>query len=102
SFATVKGIAVSADDELRAAVIERLMCDLAVDLETPALRPAGGQADAFTDELADLAALADAGLIEIEGRRITVTAEGRPFVRLVAAAFDAYLPQNRSRHSIAV
>ncbi|MEZ5785233.1 MAG: oxygen-independent coproporphyrinogen III oxidase, partial [Xanthobacteraceae bacterium] len=69
SFATVKGIAVSADDELRAAIIERLMCDLAVDLETPALRPAGGQADAFTDELADLAALADAGLIEIEGRR---------------------------------
>jgi oxygen-independent coproporphyrinogen III oxidase len=45
---------------------------------------------------------AAAGLITIEGSRITVTEEGRPFVRLVAAAFDAYLPQSRSRHSIAV
>lgn len=102
SFATVKGVAVSADDVLRGAIIERLMCDLSVDLEKPALRPIGAPDDGFAHEFADLRALADAGLIEIEGRRITVTEEGRPFVRLVAAAFDAYLPQNRSRHSIAV
>ena len=31
-----------------------------------------------------------------------VTEEGRPFVRLVAAAFDAYLPKNHKRHSVAV
>jgi oxygen-independent coproporphyrinogen-3 oxidase len=101
AFATVKGIAVSADDMLRAGIIERLMCDLAVDLDRlPGHSP--GDVDQFTRELADLDALAAAGMIEIEGRRITVTEEGRPFVRLVAAAFDAYLPQNRSRHSIAV
>jgi coproporphyrinogen III oxidase-like Fe-S oxidoreductase len=36
------------------------------------------------------------------GRQIVVTEKGRPFVRLVAAAFDAYLPQGQGRHSIAV
>jgi oxygen-independent coproporphyrinogen-3 oxidase len=101
AFATVKGIAVSADDVLRGAIIERLMCDLAVDLEAlPAGTPRG--AATFEHERADLDALSAAGLITIEGSRITVTEEGRPFVRLVAAAFDAYLPQGRSRHSIAV
>ena len=101
AFATVKGIAVSADDVLRGAIIERLMCDLAVDLEAlPAGAPRG--ASTFAHERADLDALAAAGLIMVEGSRITVTEEGRPFVRLVAAAFDAYLPQSCSRHSIAV
>ena len=101
AFATVKGIAVSADDELRGAIIERLMCDLAVDLA--ALPVAAAQAaPTFEYERAELDALAAAGLITIEGSRITVTEEGRPFVRLVAAAFDAYLAQSRSRHSIAV
>ena len=101
AFATVKGIAVSADDELRGAIIERLMCDLAVDLA--ALPVAAAEAaPTFEYERAELDALAAAGLITIEGSRITVTEEGRPFVRLVAAAFDAYLAQNRSRHSIAV
>lgn len=101
AFATVKGIAVSADDVLRGAIIERLMCDLTVDLEAlPIHAPPG--AVTFAHERADLDALAAAGLITIEGSRISVTEEGRPFVRLVAAAFDAYLPQSRSRHSIAV
>jgi coproporphyrinogen III oxidase-like Fe-S oxidoreductase len=35
-------------------------------------------------------------------RRIVVTEKARPFVRLVAAAFDAYLPQNHRRHSVTV
>jgi oxygen-independent coproporphyrinogen-3 oxidase len=101
ALATVKGITVSADDVLRGAIIERLMCDLAVDLEAlPPGAPRG--ASTFAHERADLDALAAAGLITIEGSRITVTEAGRPFVRLVAAAFDAYLPQSRSRHSIAV
>jgi oxygen-independent coproporphyrinogen-3 oxidase len=101
AFATVKGIAVSADDELRGAIIERLMCDLAVDLAALPV-PAPEATPSFAHERAELDALAAAGLITIEGSRITVTEEGRPFVRLVAAAFDAYLAQSRSRHSIAV
>jgi oxygen-independent coproporphyrinogen-3 oxidase len=102
AFATAKGVAVNADDKLRAAIIERLMCDLAVDLDRLPSRAGAPTALPFAQELADLEPLAAAGIVAIDGHRITVTDEGRPFVRLVAAAFDAYLPQNRSRHSIAV
>ena len=101
-FATVKGVAVSADDVLRAEIIERLMCDLAVDLDSLPVGPMLNDDASFARELADLRPLAAAGMVRIDGRRITVTDQGRPFVRLVAAAFDAYLPQNASRHSIAV
>jgi oxygen-independent coproporphyrinogen III oxidase len=103
-FAVTKGKAFSPDDRLRASIIERLMCDLRVDLdaENNAAEPDVRSADAFTAEIAGLAGLADAGMVRIDDRRIIVTDEGRPFVRLVAAAFDAYLPQNQARHSVAV
>ena len=102
-FAVTKGLAFSPDDRLRAAVIERLMCDLAVDLDAiAAAEPEARSPDGFAAELDSLAPLVEAGMVGVDGRRIAVTDEGRPFVRLVAAAFDAYLPQNRSRHSVAV
>ena len=59
-FATVKGLALSDSDRLRGAIIERLMCDLAVDLET-----FGGESQ-FTAELARLRPLSEEGLLEIE------------------------------------
>jgi oxygen-independent coproporphyrinogen-3 oxidase len=96
-FATVKGIALSREDRVRAHVIERLMCDFAVDLDTVA-----GGSGAFAAEMAALAPLADEGAVRIEDGRVTITEQGRPFARLIAAAFDGYLPQNRTRHSIAV
>jgi len=99
-FATIKGVALNEDDCLRAHVIERLMCDLAVDLD--AVGREMKTDEPFADELAELTPLAREGLVQVDGRRITVTAEGRPFVRLAAAAFDGYLRANRSRHSIAV
>ena len=85
-FATVKGIALSDDDRLRAGIIERLMCDLELDLETVA-----GGPQRFATELAALHALAEEGLVRIEGAHIAVTEIGRPFVRIAAAVFDAYL-----------
>jgi oxygen-independent coproporphyrinogen-3 oxidase len=42
------------------------------------------------------------GIVRRHGRQIVVTEKGRPFVRLVAAAFDAYLPHKHGRHSVAV
>lgn len=95
----VRGIAFSEDDRLRARLIERLMCDLALDLDAYA---EGDGADAFAEELAVLAPLAADGLVEIEDARLRVTEAGRPFLRLVAAAFDAYLGRGGARHSQAV
>ena len=88
------------DDRLRAAIIERLMCDLALDLD--AVATAAPARCALPRELETLQPLAAEGLITIDGARITVTERGRPYVRIAAAAFDAYLPATQKRHSIAV
>ena len=95
-FPVVKGLALSDDDRLRANLIERLMCDLELDLA------AFGGRDRFAGEVASLAPLVDAGLASIEGERIVMTAEGRPYVRIAAAAFDAWLATGQKRHSLAV
>lgn len=99
SLATARGVAFSADDRLRARIIERLMCDLAVDLEAVAN---DDRVPRFDSELADLRTYAAEGLIELRDRHVVVTEAGRPFVRLVAAAFDAYLARANARHSAAV
>jgi oxygen-independent coproporphyrinogen-3 oxidase len=95
-FATVKGLALSDDDRLRAAIIERLMCDLAVDLNQ------FGGPERFGSELATLHKLAALGLLVIDGARVTVTDAGRPYIRIAAAAFDSYLTASPKRHSVAV
>ena len=97
SFATVKGLGLSDDDRLRGDIIERLMCDLEVDLDT-----VEGGAAAFAAELAALKPLAEDGLLSIAGARVVVTERGRPYVRIAAAAFDAYLKSGQKRHSVAV
>ncbi len=100
-FATVKGAAFSRDDLARAAVIERLMCDFSVDYGAIAGEYLGDDA-AFDAAQPDLSQLIREGVATQEGRRVTITEAGRPFMRLVASAFDAYLPARAARHSVAV
>jgi oxygen-independent coproporphyrinogen III oxidase len=118
-FATARGFELSDEDRLRAHIIERLMCDLTVDLDAELdaahaaqvsyathclampfgdLQPSIG----FADELAAVDKLSGMGIVQREDRRIYVSEAGRPFVRLIAAAFDAYLPKDRKRHLVAV
>ena len=96
-----RGLALRDDDRLRAEIIERLMCDLAVDAAAICERH-GAEPAVLDPALAALAPLAADGLIEVEGARVAVTEAGRPFVRLAAAAFDAYLGTGQARHSRAV
>lgn len=92
-FATVRGIAFTPEDRQRGALIERLMCDLEVDLDPSTLAEAAPR----------LAGLAADGLLTLEGGRIAMTPGGRPFVRLAAAALDHRLQsQTTARHSAAV
>jgi oxygen-independent coproporphyrinogen-3 oxidase len=100
-LATQRGIAIDGEDRLRRAVIERLMCDLDVDLDAVAGR-FGMAGDRFADELAALTPLAEDGLVRVEGHKIAVTEDGRTLVRAVCAAFDRYLKRGEQRHSKAV
>lgn len=96
-----RGIALSADDRLRAEIIERLMCELAVDLAAVCRRHHRRLSD-LGGSLQRLTPLIEDGIAVIEEERLRVTDEGRPFLRLVAAAFDAYLNEGTKRHSRAV
>jgi oxygen-independent coproporphyrinogen-3 oxidase len=79
-------------------VIERLMCDFAVDLDGIGQAPDNG----WDDALSELGELVAAGMVTIERRRISMTEQGRPLVRIAAAAFDAYRRRDQARHAAAV
>ena len=96
-----KGVALGAEDVLRARVIERLMCDASVDLAEEGAA-CGAEADWWLGERAALEELADDGLLEIAGARLELSAVGRPLRRIVAAVFDQYLQVGGKRHSKAV
>ena len=86
-FATFRGCSIGEDDNRRAAIIEQLMCNYQAQV---------GSMDAPLDQL-----LAD-GLIRRSGDLIEVVDEARPLVRVVAAAFDAKLPNSAATHVLAV
>lgn len=88
-LATSKGYCLTAEDRLRAAIIERLMCDLQADV--PAICAAHGfDPVPFLDSANRLGMLAEDGIADIEEGFIRVKPEHRFVVRAVAAAFDAH------------
>ncbi|MGH6621617.1 MAG: oxygen-independent coproporphyrinogen III oxidase [Alphaproteobacteria bacterium] len=99
-----RGIAIDGDDRLRCAVIERLMCDMAADLDGLARRYGRPKQD-WTAELASLRQLQADGLIDLDGPVIRVRPESRALVRVVAAVFDRYLEDGAAgapKHAAAV
>ena len=96
-----KGVALKAEDKLRGAVIERLMCDGEADLAAAA-EALGADLDWWKVEAPKLEKLALDGLIAIDGARIRVTRRGAPYLRVIASTFDAYLSAGGARHSKAV
>ncbi|MCC7429194.1 MAG: oxygen-independent coproporphyrinogen III oxidase [Alphaproteobacteria bacterium] len=100
-FAIARGVAITPEDRLRADLIERLMCDLALDIAARC-RLAGADPQRFAGLLPALDAMAADGLLERQGWRIRMSRRGRPFVRGAAALFDAYLDAAGTRHARAV
>lgn len=90
-----RGIAVTAEDRLRRDVIERLMCDLAVDLDAACARH-GFAPGTFAAELAGLADLVADGLVEVSGAVVTVPETARAFTRVACARFDARLTAQKA------
>lgn len=99
-LATVRGVSLSAEDLLRAEIIERLMCDFWVDIDR--LVAKHRLPTIFSGELAKIDLLQVKGLTRRSGRCIEVTERGKPFTRIVASVFDSYFAENRTRHSVAV
>jgi oxygen-independent coproporphyrinogen-3 oxidase len=100
-LATARGIALSPDDRLRRAIIERLMCDLDVDVTRLASEHDAANTD-FAVEFAALQDLATSGVVVVNGGHIAVPAAARVAVRSVCAVFDRYLAGGGERHALAV
>ncbi len=99
--AVERGLVLTADDRMRAHIIERLMCDLAVDAHAIA-RVHGFDPAVLDGAFARLRPLQADGLVEVRGHRVSVPERHRPFLRTVAAAFDAYFVEAGGRHARAV
>lgn len=96
-----RGVAVSDDDRFRAEIIERLMCDFAVDLAAVCARH-GRSPQGLAAELAALTPFVTDGLAEIRGFHVQVLPPGRLLVRSIAAVFDAYFNADSQRHAKAI
>ncbi|HOV04358.1 MAG TPA: oxygen-independent coproporphyrinogen III oxidase [Hyphomicrobiales bacterium] len=92
---------LSDDDRLRADIIEALMTGFTVDVEEVCGRY-GVDPKALDASFDALVELVRDGLATVEGWTVTMKPAGRPFVRIAAAAFDAYLNAEAARHSVAV
>jgi oxygen-independent coproporphyrinogen-3 oxidase len=96
-----RGLATTAEDRMRAEVIERLMCDFTVDYAAVAARH--GFDPAVLDQgLARLEPLMAAGLADWQGTVVSVPRKHRLFLRSAASAFDAHYKVVANRHAKAV
>lgn len=96
-----RGLGITREDRLRRSVIERLLCDGAVDLRAVAARH-DDEPTLLVDAFARLAPLIRDGLATVDGWQVAATPAGRRYWRTIAACFDPELAPFTGRHSVAV
>ena len=93
TFPLSRSLHLTADDEIRGKLIERLMCYSEIDFnDYPSI--------AIPHQ--ELSALEKDGLVSESKNRLSITERGKPFVRIVAACFDPYLKKEQRRHAKAI
>ena len=90
-----RGIELTADDLLRRAVIQSLICHCHLSIESIEIAHLIDFRRYFAEELADLRRLEADGLVEIQPESIAITPRGRLLVRTVCMVFDKYLRARR-------
>ncbi len=87
----VRGIKLHMDDILRRSIIQRLMCNFELSIESIETAYPITFADYFPGELAQLRQLAHDGLVTLDEQWLSVTTKGRLLIRNVCMVFDRYL-----------
>ncbi|TAH44848.1 MAG: oxygen-independent coproporphyrinogen III oxidase [Betaproteobacteria bacterium] len=93
----LRGIELTADDLLRRAVIQALMCHFELSMQSIEIAHLINFREYFAEELQDLKDMQKAGLLKVEGDWISVLPAGRLLVRGIAMVFDRYLRADRER-----
>ena len=86
-----KGLVVDADDRLRAAVIQALMCYDELRFDRFEADEGVDFRQYFADELKRLALLAADDLVSVDDEAIRILPKGRLLLRNIAMVFDRYL-----------
>ncbi len=86
----IRGMRLSADDQMRRVAIMHLMCNLELPLAMVI-------DEAMAQSYANVAAYAAEGLVEVESDRLVVTDLGRYFIRNLCMELDAHLDQTAGR-----
>ena len=86
-----RGMQLSEDDQLRADLIQRLMCQGEIPVGALERRYLIDFNAYFADALEQLRPLAEDGLVRFEDGMIRATSRGRLLLRNIAMCFDAYL-----------
>lgn len=94
-----KGMSLSRDDLIRADLIASLMCNFRLDIAAFADKWQLQFSHYFQQSLLQLAACEQDNLVCWQGHILAVTPQGRPWVRVIAACFDAYLLNSTERYS---
>jgi oxygen-independent coproporphyrinogen-3 oxidase len=92
-LATERGVIRTADDRRRGDIIERLLCGEAADIG-PFL--SGDEMDLHLQPFLDL------GLARLRNGMLSVTPDGRPYARTIAALFDGFRGTSQKRFSGAI
>ena len=96
----MRGIRLSDDDLIRRDVIERLMCDMSIDLAAVSQRWNVDAARYFAPALEQLKRAEQDGLMIRSGDQLNATPMGRLLIRHLAMAFDAHFSrQSGQRYS---
>ena len=90
-----RGLALDADDRLRADVIQGLMCQGRVDVREIERQHGIDFADVFREALQLLEPLQADGIVDVTATHIAATRRGRGLLRAIAQCFDRYLQDAR-------
>ena len=96
-FATMRGVALTHDDQVRAAVIEQIMCVGRVERAAIAQAFAIDCNTYFIAERDGLAKFVDERVIALDDSALVVTPQGRLLLRAVAMVFDAHVKLKREQ-----
>jgi oxygen-independent coproporphyrinogen-3 oxidase len=88
-----RSLMLSAEDQIRRTLIERLMCDFKISFS---------DYEGIAIPHYDLLELEKDGIVKISGDALKVTDQGQVFARIVASCFDPYFNKESGRHAKAI
>ncbi len=92
-----RGLELNADDKLRRAVINELICNFRLDIGAIQNRYEIEFSSYFAHEIDRLAIMRDDGLVDMNESEIRVNQPGRLLVRNICSVFDLYLRTNNEK-----